>query len=143
MMKEMFSLLSAIFFFAGCSAAGYGPMSQKWHELPDGSMINAFQAKNSGISGTDVTAIESWRCPKGGECGVVGQYSGATPGAVEVGVAGMGAAALQATGAGVAAHLLRPTRVNQNITGGGDTSVDVGVKQNQGQGQEMNSPWKK
>jgi|SRR3989338_304669 len=47
------------------------------------------------------------------------------------------------------AFALRPPRINQNIAGGGDTSVGVnqnqgqGQNQHQGQGQEMNSPWKK
>ena len=106
-------------FLYGCSAAGFRPMSDEWHILPDGSRINAFQAKNSGISGPDVTAIETWRCPRAGDCGKVSSYSGSAPGAVEVGVAGMGAAAVAAGGNVGAAALLRPTRINSstNVTG--------------------------
>jgi len=118
-MKKVLQFIWAAFFLSACSVAGFKQMSKEWIDLPDGSKINAFQAKNSGISGPDVTAIETWRCPKGIECGKVGAYSGSAPGAVEVGVAGMGAAAVVAGGNVGAAALLRPTRINEstNVTG--------------------------
>src|SRR3989344_2220078 len=78
-MKKVLQFIWAACFLSACSVAGFKQMSKEWIALPDGSKINAFQAKSSGISGPDVTAIETWRCPKGIECGKVGAYSGSAP----------------------------------------------------------------
>jgi hypothetical protein len=132
----MIRIFLAFAFLAGCS----GVKDLGWHTMPDGSKFGGYSVKNPGVSGPDVTALQTFRCPVTnevvGECKSAGNFSGAAPGAVEVGVAGMGAATMHAVGAGVAAHLLRPDRTN--ITGvsgdvGANANVrtDVDVNQNQ------------
>ncbi len=126
-MKRIFLSILAMIALVGCSAAGHKQMGD-WIKMPDGSLLSAFQAKNSGVSGPDVTAIETWRCPEKKNCERVGTYSGSAPGAIEVGVAGMGQAGLNAVGAGVAARFLsqtKPTQIHEstNVTGvAGDVS---------------------
>src|SRR3989344_4866294 len=127
-MKKVLQFIWAAFFLSACSVAGFKQMSKEWIDLPDGSKINAFQAKNSGISGPDVTAIETWRCPKGTECGKVGAYSGSAPGAVEVGVAGALASGL-AAGGNVGAAAVFGMNLPKNV---GDrinvTGVEGGIR---------------
>ncbi|MBI2024236.1 hypothetical protein HYT00_02530 [Candidatus Giovannonibacteria bacterium] len=122
---------------SGCSAAGFGRLGD-CVDLPDGTKTCSTYGKTPGVSGPDLTFAETYRCD--GKCQIQSRYHGTAPGAVEVGVAGIGAATVTATGQGVAAYFLsktKPTRINETNTFSNDAnngnSIGVDVDQSQSQ----------